>query len=469
MFPFAARAAGRTATGVAAVSLSFAHASPLPAPEETRPIERYVQREDPDAGWTVRRTRDLGTVERVDILLRSQTWRGIPWTHQLTLLFPETAGDSRICLLLIAGGSNRDGEPRWHLEDDEETWIVSQVASACGIPVAVLAQVPNQPLYDGRKEDALIAYTFDRYLETSDPDWPLLFPMVKSAVRAMDAVQQYAAAREDLPDIEKFVVTGASKRGWTTWLTGAVDPRVAAIAPMVIDMLNLPRHLDYQREVWGDYSEQIADYSGLDLPRRLTEEGGRRLVGMVDPFSYRDSLALPKIIFIGTNDPYWPVDSVKWYIDRIPGPTLVHYVPNAGHGLGDKVQALRALTAFVAMVAGRIPLPKLEAPARLPAPDGDGRIRFTVEGDDRLQMGRLWTADSPTRDFRRSAWKSRDLPRGEDAQLAVAVSPPGNGFRAFYVDLVYPSPPGGSCTVSTRVYVLDSEGLVADEGVPPDS
>lgn len=38
--------------------------------------------------------------------------------------------------------------------------------------------------------------------------------------------------------VEKFLVSGASKRGWTAWLVGGVDDRVVAIAPIVMDMLN---------------------------------------------------------------------------------------------------------------------------------------------------------------------------------------------------------------------------------------
>ena len=70
------------------------------------------------------------------------------------------------------------------------------------------------------------------------------------------------------------MVSGASKRGWTTWLTGASDSRVVAIAPMVIDILNMPVNLDYQVKMWKDYSVQIEDYVKLGIPQ--TSDLGKR-------------------------------------------------------------------------------------------------------------------------------------------------------------------------------------------------
>ena len=87
--------------------------------------------------------------------------------------------------------------------------------------------------------------------------------MTKTAYKAMDAVQEFAARQLDR-QVNRFLVSGASKRGWTTWLTGALqDPRVEAIAPMVIEMLNMPASLDYQKQVYGEYSEEINDYVKL--------------------------------------------------------------------------------------------------------------------------------------------------------------------------------------------------------------
>src|SRR5207244_4470835 len=141
-----------------------------------------------------------------------------------------------------------------------------------------------------------------RYLDTKDEDWPLLFPMVKSAVRAMDALQAFAA--EKGKPVARFVVTGASKRGWTTWLTGSLDPRVKAIAPMVIPTLNFKAQNRHQIENYGKYSDQIDDYTNRGLMADLDAPDRHRLWMMVDPLSRVDHLTLPKLQINGTNDPY---------------------------------------------------------------------------------------------------------------------------------------------------------------------
>ncbi len=225
------------------------------------------------------------------------------------------------------------------------------------------ARCPFQPLFD-RREDALIAYTFDQYLQTGDAGWPLLLPMVKSATRAMDAVQSIAHQRWNV-SIESFTVTGASKRGWTAWLTAATDPRVMAVAPMVIDVLDMRAQMAHQRATWGEFSDEIRDYSALDLQSRLQSERGDALLRMVDPFSYRQRLTQPKLILLSTNDRYWPLDALNIYWPGLPDPKNVLYVPNQGHGLRDADRVINGLSALHRYAAAGKLLPRTTSSVEL--------------------------------------------------------------------------------------------------------
>jgi PhoPQ-activated pathogenicity-related protein len=65
---------------------------------------------------------------------------------------------------------------------------------------------------------------------------PLLMPMTKAAKRGMDIVQEFLQSN-DIPTPKSFVVSGQSKRGWTTVLVAAIDSRVVAAVPIVFDII----------------------------------------------------------------------------------------------------------------------------------------------------------------------------------------------------------------------------------------
>lgn len=415
-------------------------------------FEHYLNNGDTHFSYELKDTGRVGTAKTYQFLLTSQQWKGITWRHQLTIVVPSKL-EKDGSLLIISGGGNTAEQPNWSTRDG--LWpVAAQMAETNRALVAVLKQTPNQPLFGGLKEDALICYTLDQFRKDGDTDWPLLFPMTKSAIRAMDAVQDFSTKKLH-HEVNNFFVAGASKRGWTTWLTAASgDKRVKAIGPMVIDMLNMPKSLQYQFDSYGAYSEQIIDYVRIEIPQSTSSPKGKAITTMIDPYSYRKKLNLPKIIFIGTNDEYWTVDAIKWYINEIPGETMIHYVPNAGHDLGGGVLALQTLgTLYGKMLNGK-PYPVLKNHAS--AKDGKAILDVTAPTEE-LEEVVLWTATCENRDFRKQKWASVSLGKGK-AENHIEVELPKSGYKAFYVDFKFKGTEG-PCTVSTRMYLLSEKGI----------
>lgn len=412
------------------------------ADEASRPLAAYLANGDPTYDWVMQTEGGVAAASYVELTLTSQTWRGFPWRHQLFIIKPGTLDEETThALLFISGGkwNEPDGDAGAGLPSD--ALLFAGIAGLLRTPVAVLRQVPHQPLFNGKTEDALIAFTFAQYLTTLDPEWPLLLPMVKSAVRAMDAVQEFTAQAWGL-EIERFTVAGASKRGWTAWLTGAIDDRVAAIVPMVFDMLDMTAQLEHQEAVWGELSEKLADYVALGLPQALDTEAGRTLQAIVDPWHYRELLTQPKLIVLGTNDPYWPVDALNLYWDDLEGSNYILYVPNADHSAGGLFRYFRLAASLKALhqhVGSGEPLPELQwhFDERL------GNLTLTVTSDIEPSRIIAWVARSDTRDFRTARWRAHRFERSDDAYV-FELEVPSEGYAAVFGELAYlrggPSP-----------------------------
>jgi PhoPQ-activated pathogenicity-related protein len=225
--------------------------------------------------------------------------------------------------------------------------------------------------------------------------------MVKSCVRAMDAVQ--AVMKEEWKsDIRTFTVTGASKRGWTTWLTGAVDPRVTALAPMVIDVLDMGPQMDHARAVWGGLSPKVEPYTKHGLLDRLSTPEGRRLLEIVDPISYRRALNKPKLIINGTNDDYWPVDATQLYWDQLSGEKHILVVPNTSHNLQDYGRVTAGVLALHQSQTQGVPLPKFTWEFE----EAADALTISVRAEPAPYQFRVWTTQRPTADLRAGRWTS---------------------------------------------------------------
>jgi PhoPQ-activated pathogenicity-related protein len=414
-------------------------------------LHDYVTRPEPAYAWKLKEKVPVpGGGTLYDLELVSQTWHDITWKHQLQVYQPEGVAPSKLLVLYNTGGRASTGTITRGM----------QIAKKIKAPVAFLYDIPNQPLFGGKKEDALIAETFLRYVATKDESWPLLFPMVKSVVKAMDALQAFSKEEWHEP-VEGFLVTGGSKRGWTSWLTAATgDERVKAIAPMVIDTLNMPAQLPHQFESFGKYSDQIGDYTSKGLPALAGSPVGKRLFELVDPYSYRDRLTLPKLLINGNNDPYWSTDALNLYWDGLKGPKWVDYVPNAGHGLDQKTasglshdRATNGLAAFARHQITGTPLPELS----WKHDDADGKLRLTVTSKPAPRAARLWVAEAPTRDFRQAEWQERPATL-QDGTVVGSVEPPAKGCLAFYGDLEF--------EVDGIVYNLCTQLRLAGKPVP---
>lgn len=413
-------------------------------------LDRYVAKADATYSYKLMNTQKMDGLTVHYLQMKSQTWRSEKevdrpvWEHDLILYVPDEVKYDK-AFLFIDGGRVPLGTPK-------PSAILGPIARSSKSIVANIRQVPNEPLVfagEARKrtEDEIIAYTWRKFMEGGDEEWPLRLPMTKAAVRAMDTVQEYAKKTLSR-DVVGFVVAGASKRGWTTWATAAADKRVVAAMPLVIDVLNTEPSMINHYRAYGFFAPAVGDYLAEGIFDWTGSKEMKRLMEIEDPFAYRDRLTMPKFIINSAGDQFFTPDSSKHYFDQLKGENYLRYIPNSDHGL-DKTDVVSTISTYYRMILNNVPRPKFSWTVK------NGKLVVTAK--DQPEQVKLWQATNPeARDFRLETLgaKYTSTPvTGNGGVYEASVEKPEKGWTAWFLELTYQIPEIGAVKFTTPVQI----------------
>ena len=411
-------------------------------PKDPFPLKAYVETEDKAFRYEIIETEKGETWTEYRVYMVSGTWLTeqevdeLEWWHWLTVVVPDGFKETE-SLMHIGGGWRGDTIPIAAREG------MIQAALETGSVISHLSNIPFQPIdfkgdtLGGVFEDDLIAFAWLQYLKGGAAEdmqkWMPRFPMTRAVVRAMDVVQEICETRHR--PVDGFFVTGASKRGWTTWDVAAVDERVIGAAPVVIDLLNVIPSFQHHWRCYGQWAPAIDPYVNLGIMNWMETEEFHALLGLVEPYEFLERLPMPKLLINATCDEFFVTDSWKFYWDDLQGENYLQYVPNVGHGLHGSYLPENLLSFYQKIITGT-EIPEFTWSI------GQDTIYAKVEPGSNYRI-RFWEAHNDSaRDFKiyvigNEAWQMKALDVNQEGNYAVPVSAPEAGYKAALVEVVF--------------------------------
>lgn len=391
------------------------------------------------------------------------------WLHEVEVFIP-TGSTSTQVLVVINNGTNHGTETvPVSGPTNFSLGILQNIARMTNTPVLSISNIPNQYLEyqpDGepRKEDDSVARSWALFMSAplARSTLPLQVPMAAAVSQAMSMVQHA------LPEmaLDSFVVTGISKRGWTTWLTAVVDSRVTAIVPIVFDLLDTRNALEHMYQSYGgNWPIAFAPYYQEEVDKNLDTPAFTHLMQMVDPLQYlgteyQSRLTIAKYIINASGDDFYVPDNSDFYDDKLPGQKTLRVAPNSSHS-GITAFTEQALITFVNRLRQSIPMPQVTASIEM-----KNKVQtLSVNLSESPEKVVLWSAINPdARDFRYACdvqYMAFPVVISAENNIEVALTAPSSGWQATFIEATF----NDGFVATTPVYILPKD--IYPSSAPP--
>jgi PhoPQ-activated pathogenicity-related protein len=447
------------------------------------PLDDYVHRVDTNYAWEVIESYDYPEYTLDVLNLTSQEWmdesfsNNSIWFHYLSIFIPKNLVIRDAAYILIGNGNNDDPAPDPELDRMQRT---ADFAVQTGAVSAYLRMVPFQPIYFadsrfGKTEDQIIGYSWNVYITDPDepnPDVNALLPMTKAAKTALDAITEFTTQQDPTIQLVKFMPHGFSKRGWTTWLLGCVDRRVFAMAPTVLDLLNMVPNLEHHYRALGGWSWAFIPYWTEDVSRYLYHPRTAEMITFMDPISYNERLTMPKLVISASGDQFFPPDGANFWYSDINQPTYLQVWENDDHNLDTHLDEIdHNVQAFFLNAYRSLSYPQFSWTRQ--EDETSGTIIVTTSTPPLTITS--WWADTTnitcepemnntcrrdfritTRDGESGIWWYEEPVQEIDINTfgATFLKRDDFGFRIFFIELTFPGPDAYTFRFTTEVQII---------------
>lgn len=408
-------------------------------------------------------------VTKKEYILNSQIWpkqgdvseRRV-WQHRVTIYIPSKL-EKDTALVWINGGTKYPlaNKPDYIPDFDDYPLDFTRIAAKSKAIVIDLKDIPNQYItLNGKKyaEDGLIAHTWSKFIE--DPEHnkylPAYLPMVKATTTTMDNIEKSFK-------IKKFVVSGLSKRGMTTWLTALHDNRVKAIIPVAIDVLNFESIIQHIHHSLNEWPIALHDYYEQNVLQQLNSKNSKYLMQISDPLKYitcencetaikqqyKNRAEIDKFIIAASGDDFFTPDSSMFYLDYLPGKTYIRYIPNSRHYIDNKIVS-KAVFNYFYNYTNEKSLPKFSSKVQKDITSKNDYIVY-INTSKKPSKIKVYSAYNPKqRDFRlaygnkystkevtNNSFNKYHFKKTGEYRYAIIISKPDAGWLASFVEVEY--------------------------------